>query len=134
MDASVLSKAIAEMGRKGGKIGGKRSLEMTSAAERKKRAKCRSPFMMCRRTHPGRTSEESANIQVCSGALRLGSAMQQRYDRGAVAPISRNRGEGYGYGSKNHRDNSQRRWRSRRQNRTEKLLFKSINRRRENEN
>jgi hypothetical protein len=39
MDASVLSKAIAEMGRKGGKIGGKRSLEMTSAAERKKRAK-----------------------------------------------------------------------------------------------
>src|ERR1700682_1906873 len=49
--------------------------------------------MMCRRTHLGRTSEESANIQVCSGALRLGSAMQQRYDRGAVAPISRNRGK-----------------------------------------
>lgn len=39
MDASLLSKAMAEMGRKGGKIGGKRSLETMSAADRKKRAR-----------------------------------------------------------------------------------------------
>ena len=38
MDASLLSKAMAEMGRKGGKIGGKRSLETMSKADRKKRA------------------------------------------------------------------------------------------------
>jgi len=39
MDSALLSKAMAEMGRKGGKIGGKRSLETMSTAERKKRAK-----------------------------------------------------------------------------------------------
>jgi|HubBroStandDraft_6_1064221.scaffolds.fasta_scaffold40958_5 hypothetical protein len=39
MDASLLSKAMAEMGRKGGKIGGKRSLETMSKADRKKRAR-----------------------------------------------------------------------------------------------
>jgi hypothetical protein len=39
MDASLLSKAMAEMGRKGGRIGGKRSLETMSAADRKKRAR-----------------------------------------------------------------------------------------------
>jgi hypothetical protein len=38
MDASLLSKAMAEMGRRGGKIGGKKSLETMSAIERKKRA------------------------------------------------------------------------------------------------
>jgi hypothetical protein len=38
-DAALLSKIMAEMGRKGGKIGGKRSLETMSASERKKRAK-----------------------------------------------------------------------------------------------
>jgi hypothetical protein len=36
---SLLSKVMAEMGRKGGKIGGKRSLETMSASDRKKRAK-----------------------------------------------------------------------------------------------
>jgi hypothetical protein len=35
MDASLLSKAMAEMGRKGGKIGGKRSLETMSKADRR---------------------------------------------------------------------------------------------------
>lgn len=39
MDASLLSKAMAEMGRRGGKIGGKRSLETMSARDRKKRAR-----------------------------------------------------------------------------------------------
>lgn len=39
MDASLLSKAMAEMGRKGGRIGGKRSLETMSATDRKKRAR-----------------------------------------------------------------------------------------------
>ncbi len=37
-DAAMLSKIMAEMGRKGGKIGGKRSLETMSASDRKKRA------------------------------------------------------------------------------------------------
>jgi hypothetical protein len=37
-DAALLSKVMAEMGRKGGKIGGKRSLETMSATDRKKRA------------------------------------------------------------------------------------------------
>jgi hypothetical protein len=35
----TLSRVMAEMGRRGGKIGGKRSLETMSAARRKKRAK-----------------------------------------------------------------------------------------------
>jgi hypothetical protein len=39
IDSATLSKVMAEMGRKGGKIGGKRSLETMSAKERKKRAK-----------------------------------------------------------------------------------------------
>ena len=38
-DAAPLSKVMAEMGRKGGKVSGKRSLETMSAADRKKRAK-----------------------------------------------------------------------------------------------
>lgn len=38
LDSSLLSRVMAEMGRKGGKIGGKRSLETMSSAERKKRA------------------------------------------------------------------------------------------------
>ena len=38
IDGPMLSKIMAEMGRKGGKIGGKRSLETMSAADRKKRA------------------------------------------------------------------------------------------------
>jgi hypothetical protein len=38
-DAATLSKVMAEMGRKGGKIGGKRSLETMTPTERKKRAK-----------------------------------------------------------------------------------------------
>jgi len=38
-DKATLSRIMAEMGRKGGKIGGKRSLETMSAAKRKKRAK-----------------------------------------------------------------------------------------------
>ena len=38
-EQDLLSKVMAEMGRKGGKIGGKRSLETMSAASRKKRAK-----------------------------------------------------------------------------------------------
>jgi len=38
IDSSTLSKVMAQMGRKGGKIGGKRSLETMSAKERKKRA------------------------------------------------------------------------------------------------
>jgi hypothetical protein len=37
-DSALLSKVMAEMGRKGGKIGGKRSLETMTTAERKKRA------------------------------------------------------------------------------------------------
>jgi hypothetical protein len=37
-DRSTISRIMAEMGRKGGKIGGKRSLETMSAADRKKRA------------------------------------------------------------------------------------------------
>jgi hypothetical protein len=39
MDASLLSKAMAEMGRKGGKIGGKRRLETLTAKRRKQIAK-----------------------------------------------------------------------------------------------
>jgi len=35
----LFSQVMAEMGRKGGKIGGKRSLETMSSTERKKRAK-----------------------------------------------------------------------------------------------
>lgn len=38
-DRAILSRVMAEMGRKGGKIGGKKSLETMSAADRKKRAK-----------------------------------------------------------------------------------------------
>jgi hypothetical protein len=38
-DSALLSKVMAEMGRKGGKIGGKRSLETMTAMERRKRAK-----------------------------------------------------------------------------------------------
>lgn len=37
-DPETLSRVMAEMGRKGGKIGGKRSLQTMSQAERKKRA------------------------------------------------------------------------------------------------
>jgi hypothetical protein len=39
IDRDTLSRVMAEMGRKGGKIGGKRSLETMSTADRKKRAK-----------------------------------------------------------------------------------------------
>jgi hypothetical protein len=39
IDRETLSQVMAAMGRKGGKIGGKRSLETMSAADRKKRAK-----------------------------------------------------------------------------------------------
>jgi hypothetical protein len=39
IDQQTLSRVMAEMGRKGGKVGGKRSLETMTAAERKKRAK-----------------------------------------------------------------------------------------------
>jgi len=39
LDRALLSHVMAEMGRKGGKIGGKRSLETMSATERRKRAK-----------------------------------------------------------------------------------------------
>jgi hypothetical protein len=39
LDMALLSKVMAEMGRKGGKIGGKRSLETMSTSERKLRAK-----------------------------------------------------------------------------------------------
>ncbi len=35
MDASLLSKAMAQMGRKGGKIGGKRRLKTMTAEQRK---------------------------------------------------------------------------------------------------
>jgi len=38
-DIATLSRVMAEMGRKGGKIGGKRSLETMSPVDRKKRAK-----------------------------------------------------------------------------------------------
>jgi hypothetical protein len=37
-DAALLSKVMAEMGRKGGKIGGKRSLETMTVKKRKERA------------------------------------------------------------------------------------------------
>jgi hypothetical protein len=37
--AALLSEIMAELGRKGGKIGGKRSLETMTAAERSARAK-----------------------------------------------------------------------------------------------
>jgi hypothetical protein len=37
-DRALLSKVMAEMGRKGGKIGGKRRLETMTASERKKAA------------------------------------------------------------------------------------------------
>jgi len=39
IDKVLMSEVMAAMGRKGGKIGGKRSLETMSAADRKKRAK-----------------------------------------------------------------------------------------------
>jgi hypothetical protein len=39
LEPTLLSKVMAEMGRKGGKIGGKRSLETMSSADRKKRAR-----------------------------------------------------------------------------------------------
>ena len=38
LDAATLSKVMAQMGRKGGKIGGKRSMETMTPADRKKRA------------------------------------------------------------------------------------------------
>jgi hypothetical protein len=38
IDRETLSRVMAEMGRKGGKIGGKKSLETMSAVERKRRA------------------------------------------------------------------------------------------------
>jgi hypothetical protein len=38
IDAAMLSKVMAEMGRRGGKIGGKKSLETMSIAARKQRA------------------------------------------------------------------------------------------------
>jgi len=38
-DRATLSRVMAEMGRKGGKIGGKKSLETMSPADRKKRAR-----------------------------------------------------------------------------------------------
>jgi hypothetical protein len=38
IEQTVLSRVMAEMGRKGGKIGGKRSLETMTAQQRKKRA------------------------------------------------------------------------------------------------
>jgi hypothetical protein len=38
-DRATLSRVMAEMGRKGGKIGGKKSLETMSSADRKKRAR-----------------------------------------------------------------------------------------------
>jgi len=39
LNSALFSQVMAEMGRKGGKIGGKRSLETMSSADRKKRAK-----------------------------------------------------------------------------------------------
>jgi hypothetical protein len=39
IDDQTLSRVMAEMGRKGGKIGGKRSLETMSAAERRRQIK-----------------------------------------------------------------------------------------------
>lgn len=39
MDRSVISRAMAEMGRKGGKIGGKRRLETMTPAKRKAAAR-----------------------------------------------------------------------------------------------
>jgi hypothetical protein len=39
MDSQTLSRIMAEMGRRGGKIGGKRSMETMSSKERKIRAK-----------------------------------------------------------------------------------------------
>lgn len=39
MDRKLISKIMAEMGRKGGKIGGKRSLETMTPEERSARAK-----------------------------------------------------------------------------------------------
>ena len=39
LDKALLSHVMSQMGRKGGKIGGKRSLETMTPAERKKRAK-----------------------------------------------------------------------------------------------
>jgi hypothetical protein len=38
-DRATLSKVMAEMGRKGGKIGGKRSLQTMTASERRNRAR-----------------------------------------------------------------------------------------------
>lgn len=38
-DAALLSKVMAEMGRKGGKIGGKKSLETMTDRQRRERAK-----------------------------------------------------------------------------------------------
>lgn len=38
IDNAMLSQVMAQMGRKGGKIGGKRSLETMSPTDRKKRA------------------------------------------------------------------------------------------------
>ena len=39
IDSETLSRVMAEMGRKGGKIGGKKSLETMTHSRRKKRAK-----------------------------------------------------------------------------------------------
>lgn len=39
LDKALVSHIMSEMGRKGGRIGGKRSLETMSTAERRKRAK-----------------------------------------------------------------------------------------------
>jgi hypothetical protein len=39
LNSILFSQVMAEMGRKGGKIGGKRSLETMSSTDRKKRAK-----------------------------------------------------------------------------------------------
>jgi hypothetical protein len=39
LDRAILSRVMSEMGRKGGKIGGKRTAERMSAVQRKKRAR-----------------------------------------------------------------------------------------------
>ena len=50
LSKKVISEAMREMGRKGGRIGGKRSLETMSAAERSARAKKASDAAARKRT------------------------------------------------------------------------------------
>ena len=60
MDRKLVSQVMREMGRKGGKIGGKRSLETMTQEERSARAKKASMVAAAKRTAERRARERQA--------------------------------------------------------------------------